>query len=54
MPRYSERKKLIAQLNKLLKVMILTDDEETEEFQELFEFLCELKATRNLNARNYV
>ena len=54
MPRYSERKKLLQQLNRALKYLILYGEEESEDFQELLEIIAILPQTRNLNPRNVV
>jgi len=54
MPRVSERKKLIRELESTIRVMAANDAEETRDFEEVAEAVVELEANRYLDTRVYL
>lgn len=51
MPRKSERKRLLQDLNEVLKLLIVDGRESTKEFTEIMEIAASLASTRFLNPR---
>ena len=54
MPRKSERKLLIFELNKTLKELALDSQESTKDFAEILEIAASLSSTRFLNPRTLI
>ena len=54
MPRKSERKLLLFELNKTLKELALDSQESTKDFAEILEIAASLSSTRFLNPRTFI
>ena len=52
MPKISEKKMLLKDLNDILKVLVIDGNESTKEFSEIMEITSSLSTHRFMNARN--
>jgi len=53
MPRFSQREILIKEIDNLLKFMVMTDKDDTEDFEEIIDIRVSLEFVRYIDLRKY-